>query len=329
MALLLPAVQAAREAARRMSCSNNLKQLGIALHNYHDTYKRFPFNGAQWGRPVSDHRGSYFVKLLPFIEQAPLYDQIDYNNNTHVHDQVVSGGLPLRSVTIPGLRCPSDPHEPMINGDTSTANYAMSMGAQRMESDGGTNCKMSQVINVSVQPWSTPDPNWPGENWFGSGNRWRGDQGTRGQDISGIITRAGNYEATGGPSSYDAPWAARLSDITDGTANVIAFGEVIPWCGDHSRNGWASPNGVWFATTAPINWNTCPGEGGLDRNEGSNPPCNRTNAWNASLGFKSVHAGGAQFTMCDGSVHFLAETIDYDLYQRLGDRRDGNPVSIP
>ena len=99
-------------------------------------------------------------------------------------------------------------------------------------------------------------------------------------------------------------------------------------CGDHSRHTWADPNCLWFATTAPINHPTCPGEDGLDRNEGNNPICNRTNAWNVSMGFKSKHPGGAQFVMCDGSVQFLSETIDYDLYQRLGDRRDGNPVAI-
>ena len=165
------------------------------------------------------------------------------------------------------------------------------------------------------------------EDWFGNGDRWRADQGTRGRDVSGIIRRGGNYEVAGSASSYDAAWAARLQDISDGTSNVIAMGEIVAWCGDHNRNGWMHANALWNATTAPINYKTCPGEDGLDRNEGLNPPCNRTNSWNTSMGFKSKHPGGAQFVLCDGSVQFLSETIAYDTYQRYGDRRDGNPVS--
>src|SRR5687767_8597039 len=76
VALLLPAVQAAREAARRMSCSNNLKQLGLACHNYHDVYGQFPPNGlffSNWGIST----GSPFVKILPYMENQPMYDKFE------------------------------------------------------------------------------------------------------------------------------------------------------------------------------------------------------------------------------------------------------------
>ena len=93
VALLLPAVQAAREAARKMSCSNNLKQLGIAMHNYHESYKTFPYNGAYtWTRQSNNgfrwsatQRGSVLVKLLPFMEQDTIYKQLDF------HSQAVTG----------------------------------------------------------------------------------------------------------------------------------------------------------------------------------------------------------------------------------------------
>ncbi len=344
VALLLPAVQAAREAARRMSCSNNLKQLGLALHNYHDTYKRFPINGLFWGNPgADDPQGTYLARLMPFVEQGPAYDKFQgafttmtpssywsAPENILTSGAAGSGGNPqlLRVQVIPGFICPSDSHDPIINGDRAVTNYAMSMGSQRMETATGCNICTLPGIDCTQQPNGAPAT--PGEDWFGNGARWRADQGTRGIDISGIIARGGNWN-----DSIDGPWSARFRDITDGTANVIAFGEIVPWCGDHNRNGWMHANALWNATTAPINFNTCPGEGNaydgtkMDRNEGLNPPCARTNSWNTSMGFKSKHPGGAQFVLCDGSVQFLAETIAYDTYQRLGDRRDGQPVSVP
>ncbi|MDA1052295.1 MAG: DUF1559 domain-containing protein [Planctomycetota bacterium] len=322
VALLLPAVQAAREAARRMSCSNNLKQLGVALHNYHDTYKRFPINYLNW-QDGAVHKGSHVVRLFPFMEQQPMWDQFSAVWTGSPEDVRGSDNRLLRQQVIPGLICPSDSHESVLQGERAVTNYLGSMGAQLMED--ATGCGFC----ATVVPGLTP----PGANavdceaWFGeNGRRERGDWSDRGTRISGVFARGGGQS----PQLHELGcWSARLQDITDGTANVIAMGELIPWCGDHTRNGWMHSNATWVATTAPINWPTCPGEDGLDPSDGANPPCNRLASWNTSMGFKSKHAGGAQFVMCDGSVQFLVETIGYNTYQQLGDRRDGNPVIIP
>jgi len=112
VALLLPAVQAAREAARRTQCANNMKQLGLALHNYHDTMKWFP-PGAVWetSTPADDprNRGSMFIRILPFVEQQSLYNLFDFNKNTDVQRMTSSATSELlRGQIINVYICPSD-----------------------------------------------------------------------------------------------------------------------------------------------------------------------------------------------------------------------------
>jgi len=311
VALLLPAVQAAREAARRMSCSNNLKQLGLALHNYHDVHKSFPYGTNAHSEPgwVTQYsKGSNLLKLLPFMEQTPLYDRIDFVGKygggyvTGVDVQMSELGYghrfwgpshnPQKDLSI--LRCPSDDYDNLPN--VSHSNYAGSMGNQFMP-DGGR-C-----------------PGLNGNN-FGTGPARHGDNGNSasGARISGCFSRF-----------Y---WSAKFRDIRDGLSNVIAMGEIRPLCGDHTQyHPWSHWNAIWIATVAPINWPTCRNQrGGKDDTTGGAEDCHHFRTWNMSMGFKSRHPNGAQFVFADGSVHFLAETIDYMTYQRLGDRRDGEPV---
>jgi prepilin-type processing-associated H-X9-DG protein len=118
-----------------------------------------------------------------------------------------------------------------------------------------------------------------------------------------------------GPFSRWA-WAATFAQIVDGTSNTIMVGEILPNASDHGQFGWASDNANWFATTAPINYPTSNTQGG----------CNSWSSWNTSNGFKSKHVGGAHFLLCDGSVTFLSENINYTTYQQLGSRRDGQVI---
>jgi prepilin-type N-terminal cleavage/methylation domain-containing protein len=298
VALLLPAVQAAREAARRMQCGNNLKQLGLALHNYHDTYKRFPAAsrhndpanaggaGSQW--TAGNHRkGSVLVKLLPFVEQAPVYDQL--NQVGDVEDQLWNAGAQVGRRDLPVYRCPSDSYSREPGGDT---NYAKSIGNQAMPAQGG---------------WCA---SYPGNN-FGTGPTGHGSAFS-GESMSGVFSR------------YS--WSANFAQINDGTSNTIAMGEIRPNCGDHHLGRWWNGNGLWTATTAPINFDTCPGAQNPGNASATGQNCHDYRNWMTSQGFKSLHPGGAQFVLCDGSTQFLPETIDYLTYQRLGDRRDGQPV---
>lgn len=315
IALLLPAVQQAREAARRTQCKNNLHQLGLAMHNYHDVHNGFPItvfnngnsnsNGQNWG---NSSRGSYLVRLLPFIEQAGIYNALDFStvgptwNAPNFEAQGDGNGL-FRHMNIAGFQCPSEP-SPNRDGHSNKSNYALSMGNQNMP---GNNTG-----------WGTCT-DYPG-NDFGTGASGHGNVAwnqTASSQTSGIIARSN--------------WAARLRDITDGTSNTIAGGEIRPQCGDHSRNGWFHFNSLWIATTAPINFPIECVREDPGWNQGADPAagrgaCNHWQNWQTSQGFKSRHTGGAQFVLCDGSARFISENIDYMLYQRLGDRRDGGVI---
>ena len=299
IALLLPAVQAAREAARRSQCSNNMKQLGLGLHNYHDIHQRFPLGNSHtdfsWaGTPANPNRhGSHMVALLPFIEQKTLYDRCAFNADTD--GSTLASGQLVYEVWIDGLICPSsagkqynprgaDSVGPTPNQKRALSCYSASMGNQAF---GGV---------------------FPGNN-FGTGPVNHGDTLDGGQ-ISGVFGHMA--------------WSSRFADITDGTSNTIAMGEIRPDCSWHGSGGWMYFNSLWFATTCPINYCNCPDDPAF-----STCPCVKGNGgWSSDMGFKSRHPGGAMFLLGDGSVRFLPNTIDYTTYQRLGDRRDGQPVTL-
>ncbi|MDB5345936.1 MAG: pulG 5 [Schlesneria sp.] len=295
IALLLPAVQQAREAARRTQCKNNMKQLGLALHNYHDTSKQFPpgcfvVNSAQYGT----NRGSMLAQLLPYFDQAPLYNAINFSAADYDTIALPSGQLICKQV-VPALLCPSDGTNG--NGTLSgmgqnispqsdsraVSNYAYSMGAQNNECATGWNVINS---NGSQNHGDTMDP--------------------------GLIS---------GPFAHMA-WGAGLRDLTDGSTNTILMGETRPKCSTHQQNGWFHSNALWCNTAAGINVATCTGE------PGAGGPCGvpGSPAWGASQSFKSMHTGGCHILLGDGSIRFISQNIDFATLQKLGDRRDGQVV---
>ena len=287
IALLLPAVQAAREAARRMQCSSNMKQIGVGLHTYHDTYNKCP-PGATF-RPLKAYQGSILIRLLPFIEQQALYERFDFTKlssgipNTDV--QAEANDMQLAKVIVATYVCPSDP----AGGKSSStgkglSNYAASQGPTPFY--GNSSC-------------------WCESNW----NQY--------------TPAPSEYESSSvfhGPFTR-FPTPTKFSDCSDGLSNTIYFGEVLPACSQHLSQGWAlTNNGQGFIVTqVPINYDTC--------QENSSDPCTRNCNWTTSKGFKSSHPGGATFLFGDGSVHFLDEAIDHVNYQRLGHMTDGEVVN--
>jgi len=294
IALLLPAVQQAREAARRSQCKNNLKQIGLALHNYHDTFGMYPLGGT--GDRDNAPRVSWHVRVLPFLEQATLYNQIDMSGN--ITTNAVEGTLPdgrrVRAVVMTMFQCPSDPNnqprEQSAGVLYAQCNYAGSMGSQSAPSTSG-----------SCNPYETYK-----EKALGYG------KSLSRSDISGMISRNGV--------------SIRIGDVSDGTSNTIQVGETLPGCLDALRASWSFSQSTCNAETmtlTPINeFTTCDLLGSSRRI--TNSACTSHDQWNYSLGFRSSHVGGAQFLLADGSVRFLSENIDHaGTYQRLGGRADG------
>ncbi len=293
IALLLPAVQAAREAARRMQCSNNLKQIGLALHNYHLSNKCFP-PGAFWYERNPDwralYRGSILIRLLPFLEQQPLYDQFDFTTNTDNQRMGTNGPL-LVSQVVPTYVCPSDPGDVLWNHERALHNYAASKGPTK------------HINNTSSDGGKYQCSEW--ESW----NQYALAPYDDVNDFAGPFCRLSV--------------STKERDCTDGLSHTIYFGEVRRQCSAHVQAGWSrSNNGNGLTSTLiPINYDSCD----PDATDGCEHPRN----WNTELGFKSMHPGGAQFLLGDGSVHFLPETIDHWTFQYLGAKADGNPAQIP
>jgi len=253
IALLLPAVQQAREAARRMSCSNKMKQLGLAVHNYHDTHRAFPF-----GSRGNELMGWNYA-ILPFIEQKALYDQGDA---TLEWDEGVN--IDLQETKIEAYLCPSSPQEKADND--------------------------SSFYTTHYYGVAGPTGNVPGTSSEQYNEDTSGDHGGFSREGLFLHNRT-----------------KRFADITDGTSNTLAIGEI----------SWTERNG---ATTRYRSWN----RGGkstssqaywIAATKNIANPINSdiTDPFN-DLAFGSHHPGGCQFLLGDASVRFLPETISYDVY---------------
>ena len=302
IALLLPAVQAAREAARRSQCTNNLKQIALAGHNYHDIYKTFPRFTYRQNSVCTSSSGcnghwqgfSVHTMLLPYIEQQAVYDQINWNDCWH--QQAAS----IQNHIISGYVCPSD--TPYIN-NSGNNNYPVSMG--------------------------------PNLGWWVSTTRQNGvfrrDLETAMRDIhdgtSNTIFAAEHITGDGDGGIWtpmtDFPRNVPFGGMPDQfptQAQVEAYGVACEaGQGDHHShmgNRWMSPmagDGTVFNTVAPPNWKypSCMnGGGGSGDSSGVFPA-------------KSRHPGGVNHAIADGSVTFISETVDFNTYQGQGSRNGG------
>lgn len=348
VALLLPAVQSAREAARRMQCVNNLKQLGLALHNYasSDTASRFPANvNDVTGGTGRRNFASHLVQLTPYFEETALYDAIDFCDPAdpacvEPGNQLI-GNRFIRQQVVGGLQCPSDDKNGEVDpkegnsrwlwsgSETSVAvtNYAGSLGSQIMGTFGA-----GTIADFVPNGGGIYDLDDDGEDWFNVTSQM--NPACNGAGIGNTRSDCPDSKYISGVFARSS-WAARIDQITDGTSNTIAMGEILPSSSSFQWvYGWTLSEGLWFATTAPLNFNTGRDTApvtisGGGRGGGSAevlPGHDWDNDFNTAMGFKSTHPGGVNFVFCDGSARFLQDDIDYTVYQRLGARSDGEPV---
>jgi prepilin-type N-terminal cleavage/methylation domain-containing protein/prepilin-type processing-associated H-X9-DG protein len=295
IALLLPAVQAAREAARRMSCTNNLKQIALGAHNYHDRLRSFPpgvLLNSFSSKPGL--RGpSLFIFLMNEMEDSNLRGMLNMNN------PLIDEQNGLAGTVLPSLICPSDqiPQNPVISG-------AYSFGVMSYGGCGGT-----------------------------GGTAYRGGSGAV---CSGVVVQAtdGMFFETG-PNS--APVANQqpvsIAQVTDGTSYTLFFGERSHY--DKAFDAWANANGDETIEQYGF-WH---GSGGLaivDQTETTFAPLNYvTNtsqtgfACMRETAFGSLHPGGANFALVDGSVQFISNAIDTTTYQALSTRAGGEIAPLP
>jgi prepilin-type N-terminal cleavage/methylation domain-containing protein len=329
--LLLPAVQAARESARMISCSNNLKQIGLALQNYHDARREFPYAAWRVWNPSPtpvEYRASMKHSLLPYVEEDKLYAGSVTSSNwlTSVEWVNVNGvaNLAPGKFRIGAYLCPSDPYGPSSKTKAGffVANYAASGGGVYTggteNGAGGTSCKC-------ISSWSS--------TYF---------QGSPSYQGKGLFKNPPSSQLRTGPltvrqdnaSGYTLP-ASKMSNITDGLSTTIFGGEHLVGQRALSEGGWDRMGGQGYdqngdgslSTTIPLNYSTAltladVAAAGNDGVVGCAANCNAVTA----NGFKSAHPGGVSFTMGDGAVRFISETIDQWTLQRLGAVADGFTV---
>lgn len=311
IALLLPAVQQAREAARRMSCSNKLKQLAIACHNYHDTFGTFPLSylAAGSGYNTSAKCQSWMRGILPFIEQANLSDRIDprygigndprntaspwYTNPTQGSNAWIA------QQSIDAFLCPSDGLED--NGrQTGRANIdgGALMGINNYKGVAGANWAWG-TWQVSTAPYASTQ--WGvTNNGLDSGN--------------GVFFRGG---------SSTRPCHTKIAAIQDGTSNTYMIGEAIPAYCTHSWWWWF--NGTTATCAVPPNA-SAQNSSCQTGNRNADLICARGD-WPNNYSFMSSHPGGLQFAFADGSVSFVAETININIYRAHATKASGEVTS--
>lgn len=311
IALLLPAVQQAREAARRTQCKNNVKQLGLALHNYHDTFLTFPPGGVASTTVGAPYQGwGWNTMILPYMDQAPLYNQFNFSNSMQV---TINTQPTVMNTQIGALRCPSDVGANIVN-------YV--------------------DVSPTVAAAGVTQTNQFGRsNYLGVVGWWNNGGTPTGLVVNNPPQTALYRGIFGGNSKVN------IGAMTDGTSNAIVIGErYTPSAGGQASVGQPVGHGAWagspnplsidglatiFGDTAVANtasYNGTTPQAGILNSYRINGNNNGTASRGQTSGFGSLHVGGCHFLIGDGTVRYISENIDTTIYRNLGTINDGNPI---
>jgi prepilin-type N-terminal cleavage/methylation domain-containing protein len=320
VALLLPAIQAAREAARRSSCGNNLKQLGLALQNYHDARKTFPYAcislySATTGNvtfgggssPITSHGVNWVVAILPFVEGSnvmTLYNKTAYN----VDD---AANLSFRATNLPFMMCPSDPNAiTPFNG----VGYNLSGSAAIGPWARGCYAANCMVQGISTAGWGANNPWWQylmsrGVMGLNASLSMKGVTDGTSKTVIVAEVRADITSGSNRGCWAETSSACTLNGFGCGAATYTGAYDAGPNNSGGLVGGGGNTNsGEYIPTTMCTNAETA--AGGQQALIYLGDGCQGT-GWNDNkqLGPKSMHPGGVQSVFCDGSVHWIDDGI--------------------
>ncbi|MCA8996127.1 MAG: DUF1559 domain-containing protein, partial [Planctomycetaceae bacterium] len=296
IALLLPAVQQAREAARRTQCKNNLKQLGLALHNYHDVYQMFvPRKGGTdgcAGTPRGNcQRLSGFMALMPYLDQGPLYNLVQAgggNGNKPPGGPEGWAGWTEWNLSLPAVLCPSD------GIDTNTVranNFMFNIG------DSAINARDSQQVRGV---FGFRKGTSIAEITDGTTNTIAMSEAVRGQSFGNPLV-----SSSGTDYRYINTIAMNQDPVNaPGACRNIVNGQY--WVSGTQIKGWRG-RAIWDGQAERVGFNTILPPNAPSCSAGSNANADATDS---ALPPSSLHVGGAQVLLCDGSVRFISENID-------------------
>ncbi|MGQ0634542.1 MAG: DUF1559 family PulG-like putative transporter [Planctomycetaceae bacterium] len=317
IALLLPAVQQAREAARRTQCKNNLKQIGLAMHNYLETFSILPPGMIAQGmttaataaaigqQSILNHTA--WTMILPYLDQGNLYNLFDFrtasnNAKNPSHTIPVAGNyvnnLPPSQQILPVLLCPTDPNVVLVTFDDPT----------------------------TWAPWFWTHKAAPTSYMVCSGAQveWIATYG----EFTGTVTLP-NGKVVLGVGAFGNNGSARIRDFSDGTTNALLVGESRlqkMWPPLHmpvwGQGRQASTYGRMNPDSDPLSFNNC-----IQKINNTFADCGGgpKDAWPNAFG--SEHVGGCQFLLGDGSARFVSESMDYNTLCLLAYIKDGNVIA--
>ncbi|MDY3562511.1 DUF1559 domain-containing protein [Gemmata sp. JC673] len=310
--LLLPAVQKVREAAARMSCSNNLKQVGLAIHNYESAYQTLPPQTRKTGAVDGRHGASFWWVITEFVEQGNSYQALSAGTGGSTQDSTWWMG-------------------------TSTGTFDQKRAIVRDLRPKIYRCPSSDLPE-------TQDLVYSGTTWQYQWSSYVCLSGSSNHSTTDRTTPQGAAHHSAG-GAFPGIKAVRLGDITDGTSNTIVIAEQSAYLRGNKDNRTAVTNsgptmgvknprlpagdGTWLGTNDPNNDTRC--FGNTTVRQVPNPPvtANWQKNGNCNTPLASSHSGGVMTLRGDGSVSFLANSIDLLVLQNAVDKDDGNVVSVP
>ncbi|UUO04822.1 DUF1559 domain-containing protein [Blastopirellula sp. J2-11] len=290
VALLLPAVQQAREAARRSACRNNLKQLGLAIHNYENTFRQFPPGAVRINfENGNSYRMPFVAQILSFIEQGNIYDIVNFKQSWSHSSNAAALEAPL-----PLYQCPTDPTSgsQLMLPDETFGNYGLNWG-------------MHRFLDIDGQGPSTNEPGGKTNLASPFGNNY----GARIADIQdGTSNTLAMMEMLKGIGAGGVDRRGRIWNEDSNCYQVMTRLSPNSAAPDYCESGKCIDHPEFNLPYQPP------------------PNATGTGQGQASLASRSHHAGGVQVVLCDGSARFISETIDLNAWQALSTQWNGEVV---